>query len=215
MFALPPAPQIPPSVMPSPNDPPKRKLLHRRSLQVEIYALGDERWEVCAELTDVKTRDHEMVDGPRHAGTPIHDLRLRLVIDAEMNVLESGSNSVWVPYPGHCAEHGDAYAALTGLNLARGFRRELLQRLGGTLGCTHLTELAQVLPSAVIQGMVGETIHPRNFDESTTPPFPLDRCHALRRDREVVRLHYPRWYRQPHANKGIDNASEQTGHPLR
>ena len=201
--------------MPSPSDPPQRRLLHRRSLEVEIYALGSGRWEVQARLTDIKTRDHEMVDGLRRAGTPIHDLGLRLVIDAEMNILESGSDSNWVPYPGHCAEHGDAYAALTGLNLARGFRREVVQRLGGTRGCTHLSELAQVLPSAVIQGLVGETIHPRDFDGSTTPPFPLDRCHALRRDGEVVRLHYPRWYRQPHANKGTDNESEQAGHAPR
>ena len=188
-----------------PPDTPTRRLLHRRTLQVEVAALGDGRWEASAELVDVKTSDRMMVDGPRPAGTPIHQLGVRVVVDAGLNVLEAGSTSAWVPYPGHCEHHGGAYAALVGLNLGRGFRRALGERLGGVRGCTHLTELAQVLPSAVIQGLVGETIDPRDSEDADTPPFQLDRCHALSRDGEVVRLHYPRWARQPHANKGNDN----------
>ncbi len=202
------------SAPPIPTDPPAspapRRLLHRRSLQVEVYALDAGRWEVCAELTDVKTSDRHMTDGVRRAGTPIHGLGLRLVIDATLQVLEAGSHSTWVPYPGHCEQHADAYRALVGLNLGRGFRRAVNERLGGARACTHLTELTQVLPTAVIQGLVGEAIDPRGGPDDNEPPFQLDRCHALRRDGEVVRLHYPRWYRQPRANKGTDN-SERAG----
>lgn len=191
--------------MSSPPATPTRRLLHRRTLQVEVAALGDGRWEACAELVDVKTSDRMMVDGLRAAGVPVHQLGVRVVVDAGLNVLEASSTSTWVPYPGHCEHHDDAYAALVGLNLGRGFRRALGERLGGVRGCTHLTELAQVLPSAVIQGLVGETIDPRDSEDADTPPFQLDRCHALSRDGEVVRVHYPRWARQPHANKGNDN----------
>lgn len=198
--------------MSSPPAPPTRRLLHRRTLQVEVVALGDGRWEACAELVDIKTSDRTMIDGLRPAGTPIHQLGVRVVVDAALNVLEADSSSTWVPYSGHCEHHGNAYSALVGLNLARGFRRALSERLGGVRGCTHLTELAQVLPSAVIQGLVGETIDPSHSEDSATPPFQLDRCHALRRDGDVVRMHYPRWARQPHANKGTDNPAEEAGH---
>lgn len=162
-------------------------------------------WEVDALLTDVKTRDAQMVGGVRPAGTPIHELQLRLVVNSQLDILQAGSASAWVPYPGHCSEHGDAYAALAGLNLGRGFRKAVQARLAGVLGCTHLTELAQVLPSAVIQGLVGEVIDPRGDSAGNTQPFQLDRCHALRTDGEVVRMHYPRWHRQPGANKSADN----------
>jgi hypothetical protein len=77
-------------------------------------------------------------------------------------------------------------------------------------GCTHLTELAQVLPTAVIQGLVGEVIRPRGDRPGDPKPFQLDRCHALRTDGEAVRLHYPRWARQPGANQSTDNPDAVT-----
>jgi hypothetical protein len=171
-----------------------------------VYARDDGLWEVEALLTDVKTRDAPMVGGIRPAGTPIHQLLLRLVVNSRLDILQAGSASEWAPYPGHCSEHGDAYAALAGLNLARGFRKSVQERLAGVRGCTHLTELAQVLPSAVIQGLVGEVIDARGDRPGDAQPFQLDRCHALRTDGEVVRLHYPRWHRQPGANNSVDNS---------
>lgn len=191
--------------MPLPVPSPQRQLKHRRSIVVEVFRRPDELWEVEAVLRDIKTRDAPMADGVRPAGTPIHELMLRLVVNANLDVLQAGSESRWVPYTRFCGEHGDAYAALVGLNLAKGFRRAAQQRLSGTQGCTHLTELAQVLPTAVIQGMVGEVINARGDAHPDRPPFQLDRCHALRTDGEAVRLHYPRWYRQPRAKLDADN----------
>ena len=64
----------------------------------------------------------------------------------------------------------------------------------------------------MIHGMVGQTIDPRGTN-SAEPPFQLDRCHALRTDGEVVRLHYPRWHRQPRAKLAADNATLAPGVP--
>ncbi|HMQ74123.1 MAG TPA: hypothetical protein PKD25_16515, partial [Rubrivivax sp.] len=68
-------------------------------------------------------------------------------------------------------------------------------RVGGALGCTHITELAQTLPTAVVQAFAGEVIDTRGLGDER--PFQIDRCHALRSDGEAVRAHYPRWYRAP------------------
>ena len=196
---------------------PRRQLKHRRSLEIEVYAREDGLWEVEAHLIDTKTRVAPMVDGPRAAGVPIHHLQLRLVVDRELNVVQAGSQSHWVPYAGLCERHGpgpgeghdaeagDAYAALAGLNLLKGFRRAVQERLGGVRGCTHLTELAQTLPTAVIQGMVGDVLDVRGTAPDAQRPFQIDRCHALRSDGEAVRLHYPRWYRQPGAKQPAEN----------
>jgi hypothetical protein len=194
-----------PVSMSFPSPTAQRRLKHRRTLTVEVYAREDGLWEVDALLTDIKTRDAQMVDGVRPAGTPIHELLLRLVVNSRLDVLQAGSVSYGVPYPGHCGAHDDAYAALAGLNLARGFRKAVQERLAGVRGCTHLTELAQILPSAVIQGLVGEVIDVRGDRPGEGQPFQLDRCHALRTDGNVVRQHYPRWYRQPGATEGGDN----------
>jgi Protein of unknown function (DUF2889) len=109
--------------------------------------------------------------------------------------LEAGSETRWMPYTGLCGEHGDAYAKLVGLNLLKNFRAAVRERLGGVLGCTHITEMAQVLPTAVVQAFAGDVIDTRGDTEGAPQPFQIDRCHALRKDSEAVRLFYPRWYR--------------------
>jgi hypothetical protein len=197
--------------MPLPSSSESRQLKHRRSIDVSVYRRPDGLWEVDARLVDVKTRDAKMADGIRPAGTPIHELLLRLIVDDHLNIVEAGSDSPWVPYVGQCGEHGDAYARLAGLNLLKGFRAAVRERLGGVHGCTHLTEMTQVLPTAVVQGMVGEVIDARGAAPEAGKPFQIDRCHALRSDGEVVRLHYPRWYRQPRANNSKHNPAADAG----
>ena len=173
----------------------QRQLKHRRQLDVQVFSRGDGLWEVDATLVDVKTHDTQMANGPRAAGTPIHEMLLRLVVNQKLDIVEAGSETRWMPYTGICNEHGDVYGRLVGLNLLQNFRTALRQRVGGALGCTHISELAQVLPTAVIQAFADEVIDTRGADEGARQPFQIDRCHALRSDGEAVRLHYPRWYR--------------------
>jgi hypothetical protein len=191
--------------MPLPAPASHRQLRHRRTIDIHVYSRGDGLWEVDAALRDVKTRDVPMAGGVRRAGEPIHDMLLRLLVDERLNIVEAGSNTLGMPYAGQCDAHDDAYARLAGLNLTHDFRRGLRQRVGGVLGCTHLSELAQVLPTAVIQAFAGEVIDTRAEHPGAKKPFQIDRCHALRADGEVVRVHYPRWFRQPDANNGADN----------
>jgi hypothetical protein len=174
-----------------------RQLKHRRQLAVEVYSRGDGLWEVDATLSDVKTRDARLAGGIRPAGQPIHQMLLRLVVDETLTIHEAGSQTSWMPYAGECDQHGDIYQRLVGLNLLKDFRRQLRDRVGGVQGCTHLTELAQILPTAVVQAFAGEVIDTRGDQEGASQPFQIDRCHALRSDGEAVRVHYPRWYRGP------------------
>ena len=199
--------------MPLPHAAAERQLKHRRQIDVQVYARGDGLWEVDALLTDTKTRDTAMIDGPRPAGTPIHEMLLRLVVDERMTIVEAGSETRWMPYTGTCTEHGDAYARLVGLNLMQNFRQALRERVGGVLGCTHLTELAQVLPTAVVQAFVGEVIDARGSTDGARQPFQIDRCHALRADGEVVRQHFPRWWRPPVPAAAEPSASDPTRSP--
>jgi Protein of unknown function (DUF2889) len=181
--------------MPLPTSEATRQLKHRRQIDVQVYARNDGLWEADARLSDVKTRDSRLSMGIRPAGEPIHDMLLRVVVDRSLDIIASGAESLSVPYPEHCNEHGDTYGRLVGLNLLRGFRHALRERVGGVLGCTHITELAQILPTAIVQAMAGEVIDTRGEGNGAERPFQIDRCHALRSDGPAVRLHYPRWSR--------------------
>ena len=173
----------------------ERQLKHRRNIDVRIYARGNGLWEVDAHITDVRTRETHMVNGVLPAGRPIHDMLLRLVVDERFNIVEAGAQTTAMPYPGQCDTYGDVYARLVGLNLMKGFRHAVKERVGGVQGCTHITELTQVLPTAVVQAFAGEVIDTRGANATSQQPFQIDRCHALRADSPTVQTYYPRWYR--------------------
>jgi hypothetical protein len=189
--------------MPLPPADVQRQLKHQRSIQIQAYARSDGLWEIDAQVVDIKSRPTGRPGGIRPAGEPIHDLHLRLIVDTEFNVLQAGAESRATPFPGQCDQHGDTYQSFVGLNLLSGFKRAVRERAGGLRGCTHLTELADVLPTAVVQAFAGEVLVTHGDGEEK--PFQLDRCHALVSHGEAVRLHFPRWFRQPGINKVTQN----------
>jgi len=185
--------------MPLSADPASRIRKHTRSVRFEGYARADGLWDIEAHLTDVKPDDYLLAPGVCPAGSPVHDMWVRLTIDGRMNVISAEACSDAMPYPPHCAAIAPDYAALAGLNLMRGFRKALHERFGAVRGCTHLTELLGQFPSAAIQVLAGEQ---RDNHDDGRKPFQLDRCHALDSGGEAVRLYYPRWRRE--AKTGTD-----------
>ncbi len=196
-------------------------------MRAVAYEREDGLWDIEACLTDHKPRDVPLAAGIRPNGLPIHELWLRITIDRKLNVVDAEASSDWVPYASQCQSVNPAYRALIGLNLLQNFRREAGRRLAGTAGCTHLTELCGVLPTAAIQAFAGEvwdtttggapgeepgpengkTADGKPFDDK--PPFQLGRCHALRFDGDAVKQFYPRWY--GHAPRSTERAAGTTG----
>jgi hypothetical protein len=180
------------------SPPAPRTLRHTRTIEVAAYSREDGLWDLDASIRDVKTRDIQLASGLRAGGTPIHDLKLRVTIDRAFNIVAADAASDAVPYPGMCNTIGPAYQALVGLNLMQHFRLHLKDKLHGVLGCTHLSELALVLPTAAVQAYANEILPTHegidSVDDGTvTRPFQLDRCHALRIDGPAVAKFYPRW----------------------
>jgi hypothetical protein len=138
------------------SPPVSRQLRHRRAIRADAYEREDGLWDIEACLTDEKPRDVKLASGVRPNGLPIHELWLRITIDRKLNVVDAEASSDWVPYPGLCEASNPAYRALIGLNLFQNFRRDAARLLAGTAGCTHLTELCAILPTAAIQAFAGD-----------------------------------------------------------
>ena len=176
---------------------PRRALKHTRTIRVEGFAREDGLWDIEAQITDIKTSDVVLASGVRPANTALHDLWLRLTVDTRLTIVAAEAASDAVPYPGHCDTIAPAYQQLVGLNLMDRFRAHVRERLGGIAACTHLTEMAQVLPTAAMQAMAGEVFNTRDAagnDTGDKKPIQLDRCHALRTDGDAVARFYPRWH---------------------
>ena len=169
-----------------------RRPIHTRSIRVASYARDDGLWDIEAELVDTKTYDFPLRSGELHpAGKPVHDMHLRVTIDDEFNITAAEAAYDAAPYGEFCSAIAPAYDQLVGLNLLKQFRVRVRERLGRTAGCTHLTELTNVLPTVAVQTMADRR---RRAADEGERPFQLDGCHALRLDGPVVRMHYSPWY---------------------
>jgi hypothetical protein len=118
---------------------------------------------------------------------------IRLTVDRRLAIVGALVLTEAMPYPGSCSAIVPDYAGvLVGLNLRRGFRKAVQERLGRLAGCTHLNEVLAQFPTAAIQALAGERV---DNEDDGAKPFQLDQCHALDTQGETVRRYYPRWYR--------------------
>ena len=169
-----------------------RRPIHTRSIRVESYARDDGLWDLEAELVDTKAYDFPVRGNEVHpAGAPVHHMRLRVTIDDHFTITASEAAYEAAPYGEFCSAIAPEYQRLVGLNLLNQFRKRVRERFGRTAGCTHVTELTDVLPTVAVQTMAGRQ---RQEADTGERPFQLDGCHALRVDGPVVRMHYSPWY---------------------
>jgi len=178
--------------MPLPSCDIAREPLHTRTIRVQSYARADGLFDLEAELLDVKSYDFETYRGTHPAGEPVHCILLRVTIDDSYTIVSAQAAYDNAPY-GSCAAIAPDYADLVGLNLLRGFRQKVKERFGREAGCTHLSELTWVLPTAAIQSMTSRRIAAQKADP-TQRPFQLDGCHALKVSGSVVKALYPQWF---------------------
>jgi hypothetical protein len=164
---------------------------------VDSYARDDGLWDLEAELIDVKSYDYTRAGRTIHpAGKPVHHMHLRITIDDAFAITAVAAAYDAAPYNEHCSSVAPNYQDLIGMNLLRKFRDAVKDRFGRAEGCTHMTELAYVLPTVAIQSMSS-----KRRKESQGPgrkrPFQIDGCHALQADGQVVKEFYPEWYVAP------------------
>jgi hypothetical protein len=175
-----------------------RRPVHTRSIKIDAYVREDQLWELVATVRDVKYRDIELDERRLPAGDPLHDMEITVTLDRRLEVLAVQAATHAAPFMGICDSFSEVYQSLVGLNLMQGFRAAVRERVGGAAGCTHVTELAAILPTAAIQAFSHDMDRPDRA--SGGKPAQLDRCRALRTDGPVVAKHYPRWYKI--ANEG-------------
>lgn len=176
--------------LPPPDSP--RQPLHTRTVRVQSYGRDDGLIDLEAELIDVKGYDFPSNDGGVHvAGDPVHHMHLRITIDLDCTIVAAQAAYDDAPYNAHCSAIAPEYADLVGMNLLKGFRHQVKDRYARSAGCTHMTELSQILPTVAVQTMAKLRRTERRAD---VKPFQLDGCHALRSDGAVAQVHYPQWY---------------------
>lgn len=177
------------------SPPAPREPIHERRIACHGYRRADGLWDIEGRLTDTKTYPFaNAFRGEIRPGEAIHDMWVRLTLDDELTVIRAEAATDAGPFA-ICPAIAPAFARLEGLRIGPGWRRAVQARLGGVQGCTHLVELLGPIATTAYQTIhVWRARHEPALETDRPPPH-LDSCHALARDGEVVREHYPRWYR--------------------
>ena len=181
-----------------------RRQLHQRTITCEGYARDDGLWDIEARIVDTKAYAmDEPYRGHRPAGAHVHDMRLRLTLDADRVVKDIAVATAHAPYD-QCFTVEQDFKRLIGAQVGSGWRKAVQQAVGGTRGCTHLKELLMPAATVAFQTMGnwpkdGDATTGSNANESAVRPHFIDGCKAWAANGEVVKRLYPLHYQPAHA----------------
>ena len=182
--------------MPLPPPAP-RKHMHTRDIQCCGYERADGLWDIEGHLTDTKTFATTARDTgrARNAGEPIHNMWIRLTIDLDMKIHDVEAVTDASPYA-LCANITPNFKKIIGVTIGPGWRRKVIEHLGGTRGCTHLVELLGPLATTAFQASnrARDQRRAANPDLNKTRPFQINACHMYKEDGEYVKGRWPEWY---------------------
>ncbi|MBL8384533.1 MAG: DUF2889 domain-containing protein [Burkholderiales bacterium] len=180
--------------------PAARRPLHKRAITCEGYVRDDGLWDIEAHLIDTKTYAiDEPYRGHRPAGSHVHEMRLRLTLDADKVVRDIEVTTTHAPYDA-CFTVAPAYKRLIGACLSRGWRRAVQEAVGGTAGCTHLKELLMPAATVAFQTMGswpkdGDVATEARPNRDAQKPYFIDGCRAWSSAGPVVERLYPVHFR--------------------
>ena len=115
----------------------------RREKSVDVVPLSDAAVRLVAVLRDTSVA----ADDPADVEV-VHDLRIEAVVSLpDLVITEISGHAEHQPYD-QCRFTAAPVARLRGLSLSRGYRRQVLEIMGGTRGCSHFLTLALDLSAA-------------------------------------------------------------------
>lgn len=176
----------------------ERELMHTRQITCRAYRRKDRLWEIEATVCDEKAQEVVFRSRkPVRRGENIHDMTIAFLIDDNFRILDVRTRMDTVPWP-ECPEALASYRGLVGLQIGPGFRRRVIERVGGELGCTHLTDLITQVGNTYMQASWPDRIarqmavdpDPRRWTDPHTVTF-VGGCHAWRRAGSTLRREYP------------------------
>jgi hypothetical protein len=166
-----------------------------RTKTTELSVLDERRFHLVARLTDVS---YDCDYGAAAASATVHDFTVEGDLEGDdLVIMALDVGAATHPYRG-CPAVVPRCRALVGRSLVSGWRRTVLDTLGGTAGCTHVTTLllglAEVRTSAFFLRMNGRVPYSPETREDgrwtaaglELAPGIVDACHVLTRSGPVI-----------------------------
>ena len=150
-------------VLPPPEG---RQAVQTRSLVFRSFRRDDGLIDIDARFADTRPFAYDNAfRGACEAGSALHHMQLRVTLDRKRTIVALISAMPSTPYT-TCSSVQPNFQQLVGLNMGRGFRKALRERLGGTEGCTHIVMLLDMMAAAAVQAFASDNYRPRDPGEA-------------------------------------------------
>jgi Protein of unknown function (DUF2889) len=172
-----------------------RSELHHRRIDMRGYRREDGLFDIEGHVVDRRTYgvQRDGADAGTAAGSPVHDMWVRLVVDADLVVKDIVAVTDASPYS-ICREAVAPMAKIIGEQIKPGWSNMVKARLGGAQGCTHLMELLIPLATVAYQTIYPVRISRPDVLTASGRPAKIDSCYAFASHREVVARRWPAFH---------------------
>ncbi len=177
-------------------EPVTRQRLHTRQVSCIGYLRSDGLFEIEGRLLDTKTMPSSTPFKDIPTGTPYHQMVVIMTVDSEFVIQQLQALTEVGPTP-YCAQVNAAYAGLKGVKIGPGFKKQVARVVGGTLGCTHLTELLGPMATTLFQTTYQFKRDAERQRMSSDPhynrpkPWVIGTCHVYQEGSEASRRIWP------------------------
>jgi Protein of unknown function (DUF2889) len=176
-------------ILPAPET---RTQVHTRSIVCRSFLRDDGLIDLEGRFIDTRPFPYQSEwRGATPAGEALHHMQLRVTLNSTRHIVALTSAMPNTPYAG-CDEVNVNFQRLIGLSIGRGFRKEMLERLGGSEGCTHVLGLLTAMSAAAVQSFTSSFYAPRKPGASKpirvfNLDAMVDSCYSYREDGPLVR----------------------------
>ena len=192
---------------PALSQPVSREVQHFRDFQFAGYRRADCLFDIEGRMTDRKPYAFPNEwRGTVPVDDPLHDMRIRLTLDEHFLIHDVEAVTSASPYE-ICGAITPAFAALKGHHVSKGWTRLLQEKFGGHHGCVHHVEMLRAMATVAFQTLYGWQERKKReagLSKADGPPAAahpgkkpgfIDSCHALASDGEIVKSHWPDFYK--------------------
>ena len=158
--------------------------------------------DIEGHLVDTKSYDFPNIvrGGFFPAGAPLHGISARIALDEKLTIVEAEACMDHTPYH-YCKEIAPVFSGIVGIRIGAGWMGKIRDVMGGTRGCTHITELLGPMATTAFQTLVSisgpDRIPEPGSAQRETAPVYMNSCHSYKVDSPVIKTYWPEFYQDP------------------
>jgi len=166
--------------------------VHERNLQMRTYPLDDGRL-----IAEGWLRDERFTSGFHWSGKPrphgvVHWICVRLLLEGwPLRIVDAEAEMPDIPHE-KCPTTLPSLENIIGITIESGFSAEIIKRIGGVKGCTHMTHLIVAMGPAALHGYwTQKSREPgpplKSIEEYEGLPYLINSCRLWREDGPIMK----------------------------